>query len=80
MSDPILRDEILITLDEKGPVTVDRPGDFIEAANLNKAWSKTQVKCALGRLITDRKVRRHRRELQNCSDFGGPITFLYVHH
>lgn len=80
MADPILCDEILVTLEEQGPIKVRRACEFREAAGLSVGWSKTQVKKALGSLIHSGKVRRHRPELQSCSDVGQPITFRVSHH
>lgn len=75
MADPVLCDEILVTLEERGAVTVDRPGEFKEKAGINPAWSKNQVKKALGSLIDRKLVVRHRPPQQSCSDPGQPITF-----
>jgi len=78
MADAVLRDEILVTLEEKQAVTVERDADFKRESGINPDWSNTMVKRALGSLIKDRKVLRIRRELHGCSDMGGPITYRLV--
>lgn len=75
MADIVLCDEILIALEEKGPITVDRPCEFAERAELSQDWSNTKVKQALGSLIHNGRVQRFRSRPQSCTDQGQPITF-----
>ena len=80
MADMVLVDEILMTLEQKEVITVDRDSDFKNVSGINPEWSNTKVKRALGHLVSNRKVVRIRRELQGCSDTGGPITYRLILH
>ena len=79
MADSILCDEIIVKLEERGFVRVDRPCDFKSELGINSEWSNTQIKRALGSLISRGKVLRHRAELQSCSDNGQPVTYRFAH-
>ena len=75
MADAVLCDEILVVLEERGPIKVDSGSEFKAQAGINPHWSNTAVKRALGSLISSGKVLRVRAQLQGCSDTGQPITY-----
>lgn len=80
MSDSLIKDEILVKLDEKGSVTVPTHGEFRHALGVH--GSSNEVKRALGSLIKTGQVQRRRRPPQGCSELERPITFslLRVHY
>lgn len=80
MADSILCEEILVRLEERGYVRVERLGDFKSELGINPEWSNTQIKRALGSLISNGKVLRHRAGLQSCCDNGQPVTYRFAHN
>ncbi len=72
MADPLIKDEIFTAL-EDGPITVTTHGEFRSAARVH--GSSNQVKRALGSLIKDGVVRRHRPAPNGCTAPEQPITF-----
>lgn len=78
MADQVVCDDILSQLREHGPITVASESEFSEVAGVNVAWSKSEVKQALGSLIDRRMVRRHRPRPEGATDPGQPITFSYI--
>lgn len=74
MSNPVIRQWLLDVVQYK-PVTVERDSELRDAVGLRGAYSKTQVNKAMGRLVKDGKVIRHREEPYSIGDTDRPITY-----
>ncbi len=83
MADSCLMAEILDRLSDAELTGTDvracSESELIEVLGLNSAWSNTQVKRALGRLIRDGKVSRHRCWQQYIGHDERPIILRLKH-
>lgn len=72
MSDALICDEIYAAL-ENGPIRVPTHGSFRHSAKIY--GSAKQVKQAMGSMIKDKIILRHRPEPEGCSGQQQTITF-----